>query len=102
MAALPFVIAFTDSVGLQYLLPHGKESVVNPVMLAGGVFNLVAAFMLAPRFQAIGMAWCVVAAESLVCLTLILIVMRSYRDALSLETAGGEETLAVLAEAADV
>jgi PST family polysaccharide transporter len=77
LAALPLIIALTDSVGLQHLLPRGKEKLVNPVMLAGGVLNLLAALVLAPGFGAIGMAWSVVGAETFVCLVLLWIVMRA-------------------------
>jgi PST family polysaccharide transporter len=104
LAALPFVIALTDSVGLQHLLPHGKESVVNPVMLLGGVFNLIAAFIFAPRFEALGMAWCVVGAESLVCLTLMAIVMKSHQSPTAKVVDSPSEDIPAgpLAEAADV
>lgn len=77
LAILPMVIALTDSVGLQWLLPFGRENAVNKAILGGGLLNLVLAMIFAPRFQHIGMAWCVVTAETVVCLWLAAIVMRS-------------------------
>ncbi len=76
LATLPLILAFTDSIGLQYLLPRGKENIVSPVMLAGGVLNLAMAFILAPGFGAVGMAWSVVGTETFVCVVLLVIVLR--------------------------
>lgn len=76
-ALLPVVVAFTESIGLQSLLPAGKERIVNKVILMGGAFNIGVAFLLAPRFQQTGMSIAVVATESVVCCALVFIVFRT-------------------------
>jgi PST family polysaccharide transporter len=102
LAALPFIVAITDSVGLQYLLPRGKEKVVNPVMLAGGVLNIVMACILAPVYGAVGMAWSVVLSETFVSLILLFIVIRTSRHHSSPPTVvAGDPLPATVPEAID-
>jgi polysaccharide transporter, PST family len=76
-ALLPVVVALTESVGMQSLVPAGKERVVNKIILLGGAVNIGLAIVLAPRFHQSGMAVAVLAAETLVCITLITIVYRT-------------------------
>ncbi len=80
LALLPFVIALTDSVGMQWLLPRGREGVVNKVILGGGLLNVLLASIFAARYLQIGMAWSVVVAETAVCVTLAYIVYRLSRS----------------------
>lgn len=76
LALLPVIIALTDSVGMQYLLPRGRENIVNRVVLGGGVVCLLLAFLFASRYRQIGMAWAVVIAEASVCSALAYVVYR--------------------------
>jgi PST family polysaccharide transporter len=68
LSVLPFVIAVTDSVGLQTLLPQGRDKSVARIICSGGLLNLALSFLLATRFGHIGMAWAVVTAEAFVAL----------------------------------
>ena len=77
LAALPFVLSITYSVGLQWLLPLGRDGDVNRVILRGGAINLAASFLLAPLFGATGMAASVVASELFVCISLVHVVVTS-------------------------
>jgi PST family polysaccharide transporter len=77
MGFLPFVLSITYSVGLQWLLPLGRDMVVNRIIICGGVLNLCLAFALASRFGAIGMACSVLSAELFVCGSFLWIVCRS-------------------------
>jgi PST family polysaccharide transporter len=77
MSLLPLILSITYSVGLQWLIPLGREAVVNRIIICAGLFNLLLAFSLASRFGAIGMAASVLSAETLVCGSLLLIVWRS-------------------------
>jgi polysaccharide transporter, PST family len=77
LAFLPFITSLTDAIGLQSLLPAGKESLVMLAILAGGVVNMGFAVVLAPRFMAKGMAVSVVFAEVAVCTVLVCIVART-------------------------
>lgn len=75
LSILPILLSITQSVGLQWLLPLGRDSDVNRVILIAGAVNVVLAAILAPRFFHIGMAWSVVCAETFVCLSLVRIAL---------------------------
>jgi PST family polysaccharide transporter len=77
MSALPLVLSITYSVGLQWLLPLGRDRDVNRIILSGGALNLTAAFLLAPRFGALGMAASVLSAELLVAASMVWVVCHS-------------------------
>jgi PST family polysaccharide transporter len=77
LALLPFIVSLSDAIGLQSLLPAGKESLVMIAIVAGGLVNMAFAVMLAPRFMAEGMAVSVVLAEAAVCTVLMFIVART-------------------------
>jgi polysaccharide transporter, PST family len=79
LCTLPFLIAVTESVGLQWLLPQGRDKTVNQIIFAGGFLNLALAFVFAPRFAHIGMAWVVITAETFVAVCMSLVVFRGYR-----------------------
>ena len=71
LALLPPLMAITHSVGFQWLLPLGKNKVINRVMLSAAVLNFTLAVLLAPRYAHIGMAWAVVTSEAFLCLRMI-------------------------------
>lgn len=74
---LPFVLSITYSVGLQWLLPLGRDRLVNRIIIAGGCVNLALSCILAPRFGAIGMAISVLSSELFVCANMIRAVLRN-------------------------
>ena len=74
---LPLVLSITYSVGLQWLLPMGRDRVVNRIILGGAVLNLLISCLLAPRFGAMGMATSVLVAELYVCANMVWVVWRS-------------------------
>src|SRR3984957_10185723 len=77
LALLPFINSLSDAIGLQTLLPAGKELLVMIAILAGGVVNVALAVILAPRFMADGMAVSVILAEVAVCAVLVFTVART-------------------------
>jgi PST family polysaccharide transporter len=77
LSLLPPLLAITHSVGLQWLLPLGRDAEVNRVVLTTGAFNLVLAVLLAPHFAHEGMAWAVVCSEALACASLVILTVRS-------------------------
>ena len=89
LAFLPLINSLTDAIGLQSLLPAGKESLVTIAIVAGAVVNLSFAFLLAPRYLGDGMAVAVVLAESAVCAVLVFIVARTTTLFRTLDDAGG-------------
>ncbi len=77
LSVLPVLLAVTQSAGLQWLLPLGRDADVNRIILLAGALNVALAVWLAPRFAQIGMAWGVVCAETFVSCGMIRAVLRS-------------------------
>jgi PST family polysaccharide transporter len=76
LALLPPLLSITYSVGLQCLLPLGRDAEVNRIIIGAGILNVVLAVMLAPNFAHIGMAWAIVTAEAFVSFSMVRAVMR--------------------------
>jgi PST family polysaccharide transporter len=76
LALLPPLLSITYSVGLQCLLPLGRDAEVNRIIIGAGILNVALAVMLAPNFAHIGMAWAIVAAEAFVSFRMVRAVMR--------------------------
>jgi PST family polysaccharide transporter len=66
MASLPLLVALSNVLGIQWMLPLGLERLFNRIILAAGVLNLLAAVVLARSYGGLGAAWSVVMAETLV------------------------------------
>ena len=77
LAALPVLLSITYSIGFQWLLPHGKDALINRIILSAGVLNVTMSFLLAPRFAHVGMAWAVVCSEAFVSTCMVIAVLRS-------------------------
>lgn len=75
LALLPPLLSITQSIGLQWLLPLGREQVVNRIILCAGVINIGLAYALCPRLQHIGMAYSVLISEAFVSASLLLTVI---------------------------
>ena len=71
LALLPPVLSITHALGLQWLLPLGRERTVNRIMMCAGVVNVTLALLLCPRYAHMGMAWAVVISEVFVCCSMI-------------------------------
>lgn len=80
LSVLPVLLAITQSAGMQWLLPLGRDTDVNRIILQAGALNVALALVLAPRFAQTGMAWVVVSAEMFVSLSMIRAVLRSPSD----------------------
>jgi len=74
---LPLLLSVTYSVGLQWLIPLGRDAVVNRIILGGGCLNLILSCLLAPRLGAMGMATSVLLSELYVCTNMVWVVWRS-------------------------
>ncbi len=77
LSALPLLLSITNSVGMQWLLPFGKDAVVNQIIISAGLLNVTLSFLLAPRFLHAGMAWAVVASEAFVAISMVVAVLRT-------------------------
>jgi polysaccharide transporter, PST family len=66
MALLFPLIAVSNLLGVQWMLPFGMDRLVTRILLCAGVLNVSLAIYTAPRFGPIGMAWSVTTAEAFV------------------------------------
>ncbi len=71
LALLPPLMAVTHSVGFQWLLPLGKNNIINRIMFQAGLVNFTLAVVLAPRYGHTGMAWAVVMSETFLCTSMV-------------------------------
>ena len=74
---LPLILSITYSVGLQWLIPLGRDRVVNRIIIGGGCLNLILSCVFAPRLGAMGMATSVLLSELFVCTSMVWVVARS-------------------------
>ena len=77
LSVLPILLSVTNSAGIQWLIPLGRDSAVNRIILQAGVLNVVLAVILAPIFAHIGMAFAVLSAETFVCCSMVWVAVRS-------------------------
>lgn len=71
LAFLPVLLSITNSAGMQWLLPWGKDAVINRIIILAGLLNLTLSLVLAPRYAHIGMAWAVVCSEAFVAVSMV-------------------------------
>ena len=76
LAALPLLLSITYSVGFQWLLPFGRDGLINRIILSAGLVNVALSFLWARPYGHIGMAWAVVSAEAVVCVSMVAAVWR--------------------------
>ncbi len=77
LALLLPLVAASNVLGIQWMLPQGMDGAFNVIIIAAGVVNLGLAFYLAPRYGPYGMALAVVVAEALVLFGQWLAIARS-------------------------
>jgi len=66
LALLPPLIAFSNVLGIQWMLALGLDRLVNAIVISACVLNVTLAILLVPHYLQVGMAVAVVASESLV------------------------------------
>jgi PST family polysaccharide transporter len=76
LACLPVLLAITNAAGIQWLIPFGKEAVINRIIITAGLLNVALALLLAPRFAHIGMACAVVTSEAFVAMSMLVALTR--------------------------
>ena len=77
LSPLCFLIAVTNVLGIQILFPFKKERAVLVSVVWGGLANVALAFMLAPKYQANGMALSALLAEMAVTAVQIYYIAKS-------------------------
>jgi PST family polysaccharide transporter len=66
LSVLPFLIAVSNVLGIQVMVPFNRDRAFALILLAAGMLNLGMGALLAPRWQASGMALSVAFSEFLV------------------------------------
>lgn len=77
LAILIPVIALSNVLGIQWMLPLGLDRIFNAIIFSAGFVNICLAVFLAPRFGPIGMAWAVVLSELFVTASMFLLLCKS-------------------------
>ncbi len=63
LAPLPFLVCLSNVLGIQIMLPFGKDKLFAFIIFSAGVVNLLLAFVLTPFWQELGMATAVLVSE---------------------------------------
>lgn len=66
LASLCFLIAISNVLGIQIMLPFGKDKVFTSILFSAGFINIAFAVLLAPLWQEFGMAVAVLLSETFV------------------------------------
>jgi len=66
LAGVPLLVAMSNVLGIQIMLPFGKDRAFMAILFGAGLTNIAFAMLLAPRLQAIGMATAVLLSETFV------------------------------------
>jgi PST family polysaccharide transporter len=91
LALLPPLVAFSSVLGVQWMLALGLDRLVNTVVFAAGVLNVLLAVILVPHYLQIGMAIAVVAAEAFMTIGLYVVLRVKHLDPFDIARAGEEE-----------
>lgn len=63
LALLPFLVAVSNVLGIQIMLPFRKDRLFTAILFGAGLVNLLLAFVLTPLWQELGMATAVLVSE---------------------------------------
>ncbi|ADW20930.1 flippase [Thermus scotoductus] len=88
LAFLVPLIALSNVLGIQWMLPLGLDRPFNAIIVGAGLFNLGLALLLAPRLFHVGMALAVVVSELFVTLGMWLYLKRSRQDPFAFQGGG--------------
>jgi PST family polysaccharide transporter len=77
---LPAMIAGSNVLGIQWMLPLRLDKEFNAIILSAGVCNVVLALLLTPHYQQMGVAVSVVLAEILVTGSILRLLLRRRLD----------------------
>jgi PST family polysaccharide transporter len=72
LSPLPFLIALSNVLGIQVMVPFKRDVAFTVILVAAGLFNLGMAALLAPHWQGNGMAFSVSCSEFLVTVSMFL------------------------------
>lgn len=90
LSILPPLVAVTQSIGMQWFLPLGKERVLTRTIMLACVLHVILVLLLVPGHAHVGMACVVLCSETFVCLSLLFLAGADLRHRLPL---GGSAAL---------
>lgn len=70
IAFLPLLIALSNVLGIQMMIPFGMDRAFTIILFIAGILNVALAVLLAPKWQANGMAFSVLLSEIFVTFTM--------------------------------
>jgi PST family polysaccharide transporter len=71
------LVALSTVIIFQLLLPNHLDNQFNIVNFSAGLVGIAAAFLLAPRFSAVGIAWSAVTAQIYTLVALVIVLVRA-------------------------
>jgi len=77
LAFLPFLIALSNVLGIQLMIPFGKDRAFTLILFGAGALNVSLAVVLAPLWQAAGMAVAVLLSETFVTLAMFIYLTKA-------------------------
>jgi len=77
MAALPFIVSFSNVLGIQVMLPLDKDKIYTMLLFLGGIINIIIALILVPIYHQYGMAIAVLLSEVFITLSQLFYCYRS-------------------------
>jgi len=88
LAILPPLIGMNTVLCTQWMAPLRMDRTLNWIIAGAGMLNVGLAFLLAPRYQQMGMASAVIGAELFICTVCTFLLLRSGAGSPALSTAG--------------
>lgn len=76
LAWLVPLIAISNVLGIQWMLPCGMDRAFNLIIFCSGILNVALSSILAPRFGAVGMAVAVLVTEAVVTASMVAVLLR--------------------------
>jgi len=86
LSPIIFLIALSNVLGIQIMLPFGKDREFTLILFTAGALNVLLAILFATRWQAVGMAMAVLLSELFVTSTMLVFLHRNNIPLLPLRT----------------
>ena len=68
--------AVSQVLGIQWMLPLGLDRSFTRIILAAGLVNIMVALLLAPTYYHVGMAYALLAAETIIPVSIYIVLLR--------------------------
>jgi PST family polysaccharide transporter len=93
LAALPLLIGASNVLGIQLMIPFGRDKAFTSILFSAGLINIALAILLAPIWQESGMAAAVLLSEAFVVVAMLTYLWLSRLNPLGKVTATGKITM---------